>query len=75
MSGNHDQVRFKGEAIAPGTMVVLPGEAEVLAKGPWQSAATLAVDIEKGAAAIHGAVQLNDLKDAIGYLQSNCTNP
>jgi hypothetical protein len=74
VSGNHNQVRFKGEAIASGTMVVLPGEAEVLAKGPWQSAATLAVDIEKGAAAIHGAVQLNDLKDAIGYLRSNSTN-
>jgi hypothetical protein len=38
-----------------------------------QSGATLSVDIEKDTATIHGAIPLDNLANAISYLQSNCS--
>jgi hypothetical protein len=73
VSINHSGARFQGEPIPPGSMIALPREAEVLAKGPWQSAIELAVDIENDANVIHGAIPLDNLAAAISYLQSNCS--
>jgi hypothetical protein len=40
---------------------------------PAKTAATLAVDIEKDAPPIHGVIPLDNLANAISYLQSNCS--
>lgn len=69
---NHTSAHFQGEVIPPGSMVALPNEAEVLARGPWQSAGQLTVDIEGDGAKIHGIVSLENLSRAIGFLQANC---
>lgn len=69
---NHASVHFQGEVIPPGSMLALPNEAEVLAKGPWRSAKELNVDIEGDGAKIHGIVSLENLSGAIAYLQANC---
>jgi hypothetical protein len=74
VSVNHNGVRFQGEPIPPGSMIALPREAEVLAKGPWRSGSELAVDIENGANPIHGIIPLDNLADAISYLQANCSD-
>jgi hypothetical protein len=72
VSINRSQGRFQGEPIPPGSMVALPAEASVLAKGPWRSANKLAVDIENEGHIIHVIIPLDNLADAISYLQSNC---
>jgi hypothetical protein len=72
ISVNHSTARFQGDALPPGSMVALPDEADVLAKGPWQAASQLRVDIERDADKIHGVVPLGKIGNAIAYLQANC---
>jgi hypothetical protein len=74
VSVNQSKAHFQGEPIPPGQMVSLPSQADVLAKGPWVSGAELTADIERDGGTIHGVVQLNNLADAIAYLQSNCAD-
>ena len=69
---NHSNMQFQAEVIAPGSLVSLPNEAEVLAKGAWQSAKELTVDIEGEGAKIHGVVSLENLAGAIAQLQASC---
>ncbi len=69
---NHATVHFQADVIPPGSMVALPNEAEVLAKGPWQSAKELTVDIQGEGIKIHGIVSLEKLTGAMTYLQANC---
>jgi hypothetical protein len=69
---NHSNMQFQAEVIAPGSLVALPNEAEVLAKGAWQSAKELTVDIESEGAKIHGTVSLKNLSGAIARLQASC---
>jgi hypothetical protein len=69
---NHSNMQFQAEVIAPGSLVALPNEAEVLAKGAWQSAKELTVDIEGEGAKIHGTVSLENLAGAVAQLQASC---
>lgn len=69
---NHSNMQFQAEVIAPGSLVALPNEAEVLAKGAWRSAKELTVDIEGEGAKIHGIVSLENLSGAIAQLQASC---
>lgn len=69
---NHSNMQFQAEVIPPGSLVALPNEAEVLAKGAWQSAKELTVDIEGEGAKIHGVVSLENLSGAIAQLQASC---
>ena len=69
---NQTNVHFQAEVIPPGSMIALPNEAEVLAKGAWQSAKELTVDIEGDGAKIHGIVSLENLSGAIAQLQASC---
>ena len=70
---NHVSTRFKGEVIPPGSMVALPNEAQVLARGPWLSADRLVVEIEGSGTKIHGVVLLKNLSGALLHLQANCS--
>lgn len=68
----HTSVRVQASVVPPGSLLSLPDEAEVLARGPWQSASQLTVDIEGDGAKIHGIVSLENLSRAIAVLQANC---
>jgi hypothetical protein len=72
VTANRAAMNFKAEVIPPGSMIALPDEAEVLAKGVWQSAKNLSVDIEGEGAKIHGAVSLGNLAGALAQLQASC---
>jgi hypothetical protein len=69
---NASPMRFDGEVIPPGSLVALPGEAEVLARGAWQSAKELAIDIDGDGGKIHGVVPLENLSAAVAQLQASC---
>jgi hypothetical protein len=69
---DHASTHFQADVIPPGSILALPNEAEVLARGPWQSAKKVAVDIEDGETKIHGIVSLENLSAAIAHLQVNC---
>ncbi|MDO8878757.1 MAG: hypothetical protein Q8M24_11170 [Pseudolabrys sp.] len=69
---NRSDMQFQADVIPPGSLIALPNEAEVLAKGIWQSAKELTVDIESEGAKIHGAVSLANLSAAVSQLQANC---
>jgi hypothetical protein len=69
---NRTSMQFEAEVIPPGSLVALPNEAEVLAKGAWQSAKELSVDIEGDSAKIHGVVSLENLSGAVAQLQASC---
>jgi hypothetical protein len=72
VSADHASIHFKSDVIPPGSMLALPKEAEVLAKGPWQSTKKLTVDIEGDGSKIHGVVSLENLSAALAHLQVNC---
>jgi hypothetical protein len=65
-------VNFEASVIPPGSLLSLPNEAEVLARGPWQSAKELRVKIESGPDKIDGLVSLENLAGAISSLQASC---
>lgn len=69
---NHSTMHFQAEVVPPGSLVALPNEAEVLAKGAWQSAKELIVDIEGEGAKVHGIVSLENLAGAVAQLQASC---
>jgi hypothetical protein len=72
VSSNGSAIRFQADVIPPGSLIALPNEAEVLAKGAWQSAKELTVDIDGEAGKIHGVISLENLSGAIAQLQANC---
>jgi hypothetical protein len=72
ISTGHSSVHFNASVVPPGSVVSLPDEAEVLARGPWQSAKRLAVQIVGDGANIHGIVSLDNLSEAINLLEANC---
>jgi hypothetical protein len=69
---NRTDIPFQAEVIPPGSLVVLPNEAEVLVKGAWQSAKELTVNIEGEGTRIHGVVSLANLSGAVAQLEANC---
>jgi hypothetical protein len=69
---NRTDMQFQAEVVPPGSLVALPNEAEVLARGVWQSAKELSVDIEGEGTKIHGVVSLANLSAAVSQLQANC---
>lgn len=72
ISAGQTNVRFETSVIPPGSLLSLPNEAEVLARGPWQSATQLNAEIESDGEKIRGIVPLENLSNAIAYLQGNC---
>jgi hypothetical protein len=72
ISTGQTNLDFQTSVIAPGTIIVLPDEADALVQGPWQSAQSLRVRIQGNGADIHGTVPLNQLSQAVALLQANC---
>ena len=69
---DHTNVRLQASVLPAGTVLSLPNEAEVLAKGPWQSLSQVSFAIEGDGVTIHGIVPLEKLRAALAFLQSNC---
>jgi hypothetical protein len=65
-------VDFEALVIPPGSLLSLPDEAEALAKGPWQSVNQLNVEIKSDNDKLRGIVSLDNLAQAIVFLQANC---
>ena len=72
ISAGQMKVHFETSIIPPGSLLSLPNEAEVLARGAWQSANQLNVEIASDGDKIHGIVSLENLARAIVFLQANC---
>ena len=72
VSTGKDSIQLQGAVASPGTIVMLPSEADALVQGPWQSAHQLTVQIKGDGTDIHGVVLLNQLSAAITLLQANC---
>jgi len=73
ISAGQMNVHFETSVIPPGSLLSLPNEAEVLARGAWQSATQLNVEIESDGEKIRGIVSLENLSNAIASLQANCS--
>lgn len=72
ISAGQMNVHFETSVVPPGSLLSLPNEAEVLARGPWQSASQLIVEIDSDGDKIHGIVSLENFAGAIAFLQANC---
>jgi hypothetical protein len=70
--GTHTTMRLQASVLPGGAALSLPNEAEVLAKGSWQSLSELAFAIEDDGVTIKGIVPLDNLSAALAFLQSNC---
>ncbi len=71
--GPINEVHLKASVLPSGAALLLPGEATMLAKGPWQAQVDLPVKIEDGETTIHGVVPLGGLSTALQMLAANCS--
>jgi hypothetical protein len=66
------KIQLQASVLPTGVVLTLPNEAEVLAKGPWQSLSEVSFGIAGNAVTINGIVLLDNLRAAIALLESNC---
>jgi hypothetical protein len=64
---------FQGSVVSPGTLILLPRAASVLAKEQWLSLPSLSVDIEDDGAKTHGLVSLDGFGTALQTLVATCS--
>jgi hypothetical protein len=67
-----DATEFLGSIAPPGTLVLLPERASILASGQWQAMQDLFVRIDNDKSAIHGVIKLTGLPGAFKQLRSAC---
>jgi hypothetical protein len=65
------EIRFETSVAAPGTMILLPGDAATLINGPWRSLSELSIQVDDEQVSIRGAVALTGLKPAFDVLTAN----
>ena len=63
---------FQGSVVAPGTAILLPRTAAILAKEQWRSLPSLAIDVEDDGTKTHGLVSLNGFATALQTLTAAC---
>ena len=66
------EIRFETNVVAPGTAILLPGDAATLINGPWRSLSELSIQVDDEQVSIHGLVALTGLKSAFDVLTANC---
>jgi hypothetical protein len=66
------ETRFEATVVPPGTAVLLPMGATVLASGAWQGLTDLFVRVDSGQTTIRGVVTLVGLRSAFRTLLANC---
>lgn len=72
ISAGSSRLQLQASVIPPGSILALPDEAQVFARGPWQSASELSVGINDGSTTISGIVPLDDLGKALASLEAGC---
>jgi hypothetical protein len=70
-----NQTQFEAKVVAPGTAVLIPGDATSLVGGPWQGLNDLFIRVEDGQATIRGVVALASLQPAFKVLTASCPAP
>ena len=63
---------FQGSVVLPGTAILLPRAASVLAKEQWQSLPSLSIDVEDDGTKTHGLVSLDGFDTALQTLTGTC---
>jgi hypothetical protein len=66
------EIRFETSVVAPGTAILLPGDAATLVNGPWRSLSELSIQLNDEQGNIRGIVVLSGLKSAFDVLTANC---
>jgi hypothetical protein len=64
---------FEGSVVPPGTAVLLPKTASVLAREQWQSLPSLAIEVEDDGTKTHGLVSLTGFANALQTLFASCS--
>jgi hypothetical protein len=65
-------VELPATVVAPGAAIALAGEAAVLARGLWQSAPELALEVTDSGRQVRGVVSLGGLAGALALLTASC---
>jgi hypothetical protein len=63
---------FQGAVVSPGTAILLPKAASVLAKEQWRSLQSLSIDVEAEREKTHGVVSLEGFDKALQSLTTSC---
>jgi hypothetical protein len=63
---------FQGMVVSPGTAILLPKAASVIAQEQWRSLPSLSVDVEAEGTKTHGLVSLEGFDKALQSLTTNC---
>jgi hypothetical protein len=63
---------FQGTVVLPGTAILLPKEATVIAKEQWRSLPSLSIDVEAEGKKTHGTVSLEGFDKALQTLATAC---
>jgi hypothetical protein len=65
--------RFKATVAPPGTAVLLPQEAGILASETWPSLPELSIVVDSGQITVRGSIPLAGLRAALEMLRANCS--
>jgi hypothetical protein len=65
-------VRLEAKVVPPFVTLLLPGEAEALARGPWLSAPEISVEIKYDQGSVRGVIPVGGLSPALQLLAANC---
>jgi hypothetical protein len=63
---------FQGAVVSPGTAILLPKAASILAKEQWRSLQNLSIDVEAEREKTHGVVSLEGFDKALQSLTTSC---
>jgi hypothetical protein len=63
---------FQGTVVLPGTAILLPKAATVIAKEQWRSLPSLSIDVEAEGTKTHGTVSLEGFDKALQTLATAC---
>ncbi|WP_026605694.1 hypothetical protein [Methylocapsa acidiphila] len=74
LRANEQESYLEGVVIPTGVGVRLPVDGAKLATGPWRNSEALEINIDDGAAPIHGVVELSGLTSAVASLIGECAS-
>ena len=69
------ETRFKATIAAPGTAILLPGDASAIVRGSWDNLNDLFIRVEDGQSTICGVIHVDGLQGAFKALAANCPAP
>jgi hypothetical protein len=73
ITANKRDWKFDSDVVTPGTQLLLPAAASILASGPWQLAQELTVNISLQERHFGGVIPLQGIGQALFSLQTACS--